>query len=105
MKKRLLLFALLTIPCIGCFGADQPAPAAQQRPARRGLGGPIELKPDDKPAFPNPPEGFDKPREGIGHGKLEMVEYDSKSVGNKRKALVYRPPDYSADQRYPVLYL
>src|SRR5947208_10738492 len=23
----------------------------------RGFGGPIELKPDDKPAFPNPPEG------------------------------------------------
>jgi len=34
-----------------------------------------------------------------------MVEYDSKSVGNKRKALVYRPPGYSADNRYPVLYL
>src|SRR6185369_1536645 len=31
----------------------------------RGFGGPIELKPDDKPAFPNPPEGFDKAREGI----------------------------------------
>jgi len=72
---------------------------------RRGFGGPIELKPDDKPAFPNPPEGFDKAREGIAHGKLEMVEYDSKSVGNKRKALVYTPPGYSADQKYPVLYL
>jgi len=71
----------------------------------RGFGGPIELKPDDKPAFPNPPEGFDKPREGIERGKLEMVEYDSKSVGNKRKALVYTPPGYSADEKYPVLYL
>ncbi len=39
------------------------------------------------------------------HGKLEMVEYDSKSVGNKRKALVYTPPGYSADTKYPVLYL
>ena len=37
--------------------------------------------------------------------KLEMVEYDSKSVGNKRKALVYTPPGYSADKKYPVLYL
>ena len=82
---------------------DQRGPGAEGR--RRGFGGPIELKPDDKPAFPNPPEGFDKEREGIGHGKLEMVEYDSKSVGNKRKALVYTPPDYSADQKYPVLYL
>lgn len=71
----------------------------------RGFGGPIELKPDDKPAFPNPPDGFDKAREGIAHGKLEMVEYDSQSVGNKRKALVYTPPGYSADRKYPVLYL
>jgi enterochelin esterase-like enzyme len=85
-------------------------PAAGQRGqgargGRGGFGGPIELKPDDKPAFPNAPEGFDKAREGITHGKLEMVEYDSKSVGNKRKALVYTPPGYSADAKYPVLYL
>jgi enterochelin esterase-like enzyme len=63
------------------------------------------LKPDDKPAFPNPPDGFDKAREGIAHGKLEMVEYDSRSVGNKRKALVYTPPGFSAGMKYPVLYL
>lgn len=72
---------------------------------RGGFGGPITLGPDDKAAFPNPPEGFDKAREAIAHGKLEMVEYDSKSVGTKRKALVYTPPGYSADQKYPVLYL
>jgi len=90
-------------------GAQTPAAPGQggqgASGARRGFGGPIELKPDDKPAFPNPPEGFDQEREGIAHGKLEMVEYDSKSVGNKRKALVYTPPGYSADQKYPVLYL
>jgi len=90
-------------------GAQTPAAPGQRgqgaQSGRRGFGGPIELKPDDKPAFPNPPEGFDKEREGIAHGKLEMVEYDSKSVGNKRKALVYTPPGYSADKRYPVLYL
>ena len=87
--------------------AEQPAAAAGQRGARagRGFGGPITLSPDDKPAFPTPPEGFDKPREGIPHGKIETVEYDSKSVGNKRKALVYTPPGYSADKKYPVLYL
>src|SRR5438128_3157963 len=90
-------------------GTQTPAAPGQRgqgaRNGRRGFGGPIELKPDDKPAFPNPPEGFDKEREGIAHGKLEVVEYDSKSVRNKRKALVYRPPHYSADKRYPVLYL
>lgn len=84
--------------------SDAPASAGGQG-GRRGFGGPIELKPDDKPAFPNPADGFDKAREGIAHGKLEMVEYDSKSVGNKRKALVYTPPGYSADTKYPVLYL
>ena len=72
---------------------------------RRGFGGPIELKPDDKPAFPDAPQGFDRARDGIAHGKMEMVEYDSKSVGNKRKALVYTPPGYSSDTKYPVLYL
>jgi enterochelin esterase-like enzyme len=77
----------------------------QARRGRRGFGGPIELGPDDKPAYPNPPEDFDKAREGIEHGKVEIVEYDSKSVGNKRKALVYTPPGYSADRKYPALYL
>jgi enterochelin esterase-like enzyme len=89
--------------------AQSPAAPRQDGPGpqsgRRGFGGPIELKPDDKAAFPNPPEGFEKERENIAHGKLEMIEYDSKSVGNKRKALIYTPPGYSADQKYPVLYL
>jgi enterochelin esterase-like enzyme len=52
-----------------------------------------------------PPEGFDVRREGIEHGKLETVEYDSTTVGAKRKAQVYTPPGYSQDQKYPVLYL
>ncbi|HUR45920.1 MAG TPA: alpha/beta hydrolase-fold protein [Candidatus Saccharimonadales bacterium] len=72
---------------------------------RGGFGGPIELKPDDKPAFPNPPEGFDKAREETPHGKLERVYYDSKSVGVKRWMQVYTPPAYSKDTSYPVLYL
>jgi enterochelin esterase-like enzyme len=98
---------------VGDFGSQESlathvAPAGDRPPGGRGrggFGGPIVLGPDDKAAFPNPPEGFDKAREGIEHGKVEMVEYDSKSVGNKRKALVYTPPGYSADQKYPVLYL
>src|ERR1041385_234800 len=85
--------------------AAAPAQGAGQRRGRGGFGGPIELKPDDNAAFPNPPDGFDKAREGIEHGKVETVEYESKSVGNKRKAVVYTPPGYSADKKYPVLYL
>ena len=82
-----------------------PAAGAAPRIRRGGFGGPIELGPDDKVAFPDAPAGFDQPRDGIPHGKLEMIEYDSKSVGTRRKALVYTPPGYSADQKYPVLYL
>ena len=52
-----------------------------------------------------PPGKYDVRREGIERGKLEMVEYDSSSIGNKRKAQVYTPPGYSRDQEYPVLYL
>jgi enterochelin esterase-like enzyme len=93
--------------------ADQPALArddSASRDARRGgrpsgFGRSIELGPDDKPAFDEPPAGFDKKREGIAHGKEEMVEYDSKTVGTRRKMLVYTPPGYSTDRKYPVLYL
>ena len=51
------------------------------------------------------PQGFDAKRDGIDRGKLETVEYDSTTVGAKRKAQVYTPPGYSKDKKYPVLYL
>jgi enterochelin esterase-like enzyme len=91
-------------------GGQTPAALGQRGQGARGggrggFGGPIELKPDDKPAFPDPPEGFDKPREGIQRGKLERVDYDSKTVGAKRWMQVYTPPGYSKDTQYPVLYL
>ena len=72
---------------------------------RAAFGRPIVLGPDDKSVFPDPPAGFATKRDGLPHGNLEMIEYDSKTVGNKRKALVYTPPGYSADIKYPVLYL
>lgn len=50
-------------------------------------------------------QGFDKRREGIDHGKLETVEYESTTVGVKRKARVYMPPGYDKEKKYPVLYL
>jgi enterochelin esterase family protein len=54
---------------------------------------------------PVPPQGFDKVREGTQKGKLEKVDYDSKSVGVKRWMEVYTPPGYSTNWKYPVLYL
>ena len=55
--------------------------------------------------FPNAPPGFDVRREGIPQGRVERVEFDSRVTGNKRPAMVYTPPGYSASQKYPVLYL
>ena len=81
------------------------AAPANRAPRGRGFGGPIVLGPDDKPAFPEPPAGFDAIRGDIAHGKLEMIEYDSKTVGTTRKMQVYTPPGYSKDKKYPVLYL
>jgi enterochelin esterase-like enzyme len=66
---------------------------------------PIALGADDTAAFPHAPEGFDVRREAVEHGRSEMVEYESKTVGTRRKALVYTPPGYSPKERYPVLYL
>jgi hypothetical protein len=58
-----------------------------------------------QPQLPPPPKGFDSPRDKIEHGKVETVEYDSKTVGAKRKMVVYSPPGYDASKKYPVLYL
>jgi enterochelin esterase-like enzyme len=49
--------------------------------------------------------GFDILLSGIHHGKIDTILYNSKTVGNKRKALVFTPPDYAKDKKYPVLYL
>lgn len=82
-----------------------PADAPEQPQPRRRFRREIILGPDDKPAFQPAPEGFDKIRRGIARGKVETIEYDSRTVGNKRRMLIYTPPGYSADIKYPVLYL
>jgi enterochelin esterase-like enzyme len=65
---------------------------------------PIVLNPDDVPAFPDPPADI-VAEKNVPHGRLEMVSYESKSVGTTRKMQVYTPPGYSAEKKYPVLYL
>ena len=57
------------------------------------------------PTYPNAPAGFDVRRPGVQSGRVERVEYDSRVTGNKRPAMVYTPPGYSAARKYPVLYL
>jgi hypothetical protein len=57
------------------------------------------------PTFPNAPQGFDAPRQGIATGRVERVEYTSSVTGGKKPAMVYTPAGYSSSQKYPVLYL
>jgi enterochelin esterase-like enzyme len=128
--KTLILLALASFHCL-CSAADPavsnktgadsqkqdnapksdsgtPQPEAASAPRGQGPGRfnrPIVLAPDDKPAFGEPPAGFNVKRDDIPHGKLEMVEYDSKTVGTKRKMQVYTPPNYTKEKKYPVLYL
>lgn len=61
----------------------------------------------DKPpqALAAAPQGFDSRRDGIERGKVESVDYDSKTIRGKGKMVVYTPPGYSKDKKYPVLYL
>ncbi len=79
---------------------QEPTPGRGRPPGRL----PIVLSADDVPAFPEPATGIEAEKD-VPHGKLEMIEYDSKTVGTKRKMQVYTPPGYSADVKYPVLYL
>ena len=80
---------------------DGPAePSIPQRPGQT-----VEIGPDDKPAYEPPAAGFNAKRENIPHGKLEMIHYESKTVGATRKMQVYTPPGYSKDKKYPVLYI
>jgi enterochelin esterase-like enzyme len=51
------------------------------------------------------PAGFDAYKADIVHGKIDTITYESTTVGNARKALVYTPPGYSTSKTYPVLYL
>lgn len=78
---------------------------AANNEVRRNLMRPVVLGPDDEAAFPPAPEGFDKVRENIPHGKIGTVEYQSKTVGATRKMMIYTPPGFSANKKYPVLYL
>jgi enterochelin esterase-like enzyme len=50
-------------------------------------------------------QGYDVLRENIAHGKIDTITYQSTTVGNPRKAIIYTPPGYSKKKKYPVLYL
>ena len=91
MSKRIL--AIVAYSVLSC-----PIASLLAQPPDGGKDGTAER-------LPAPPAGFDARRDGIERGRMETVEYDSTTVGTKRKARVYTPPGYSTDKKYPVLYL
>jgi enterochelin esterase-like enzyme len=102
---RFLLFLAAALPVSAQNISPAPDAKTEHRTEPRIPGAPMVLTEDDKPAFPTPPAGWDVRREGVPHGKLEMIEYDSKTVGARRKMNVYTPPGYTPEKKYPVLYL
>ena len=81
---------LFWLACAALFGLALSSPALQG---------------DTTEKFAAPPAGFDTRRDSIDRGKVETIEYESTTVGVKRKARVYTPPGFTKDKKYPVLYL
>jgi enterochelin esterase-like enzyme len=50
-------------------------------------------------------KSFDVLRDKIEYGKVETIKYFSQTVNVERNLVVYTPPGYSKDTKYPVLYL
>ncbi len=107
MEKLLPLILLGLLQIAGLAVQAQEQNPEQPRQGRRGggFGGPIELGPDDKQTYPDPVDSIVEKREEIPHGELEMIQYESTTVGTTRKMNVYTPPGYSSEKKYPVLYL
>lgn len=56
-------------------------------------------------SFPEFPEKYDELNTEIPHGSIDSISYPSTTTGVSRKALIYYPPGYSAEKKYPSLYL
>jgi enterochelin esterase-like enzyme len=105
---RILILLAILAPIAGLLTEKmdaEDAPANESHVVSGTVRGQIVLHPDDVPAFPAPPDGFDVRRDHIPHGHVDLVEYNSKIVGTRRRMTVYTPPGYSAGRKYPVLYL
>ena len=107
MTRRAFLAGIVIIIAVSrgaALAQEKPEPVSPER-ARANFGRPVVLAADDVRAFPDAPAGFNTPRAGAIQGRVEVFEYDSTVTGARRKAVVYLPPHYSSDRKYPVLYL
>lgn len=94
-----MLAAVFALPGPGCRAAENP-----ERPGTVQLRA-IALEVDDVRAFAAPAAGFDSAQPGTAQGAMMDFAYDSAVTGTRRNATVYLPAGYSAQRRYPVLYL
>jgi len=105
MKTVPTLVFLCTALTAPAFAAPDPAADTTPERARANFARPITLGPDDVRVFPEPPADYRTPAHGALQGRVETLDYDSGVTGTRRHARVYLPPGYSADRKYPVLYL
>lgn len=99
MRARLVALALLMA------AAAQAQEAPGQAEARANFNRAVVLAADDVRAFDRPPAGFDQADPALPPGQVDEFAYESGVTRTRRQALVYLPPGYSAQRRYPVLYL
>lgn len=100
--RRVFIFFLLPLAASG-RAQDSSAPPSSPNPQPTAPDR-VSAAPSDR-LFPDAPAGFNSPRADIPRGTLELFEYDSSVTGTRRRANVYLPPGYSAEKKYPVLYL
>lgn len=65
----------------------------------------LAIKGMAQPVEKQAPKGFDSLQQNIMHGAIDTITYESKTVGTKRRAIIYTPPGFSKKVKYPVLYL
>ncbi len=51
-----------------------------------------------------PPSGYDQVK-SVPHGQVSYINYQSKATNSTRRARIYLPPGYSANNKYSVMYL
>lgn len=100
---RLAAVALLA-GAITATAQEKPEDTSPER-ARANFARPIVLAADDVRLFPEPPADYRSLPSDTLRGRLEPFQYNSAVTGTRRNAQVYLPPGYSADHKYPVLYL
>ena len=78
-----------------------PTPTPKNSPSSKPSGTP---KPTVPPTY-QPPADYTNKKADVAYGEKKEIEYDSKTTGNTRKAIVVLPPGYDESKQYPVVYL